>query len=153
MGDLGSSNGMGVVVVLRGFIFSLCVWGGGLRTLMVLFLVVLLGATAGVNFISFDSGLLVCMVYISGLGVVFLYLVSLDLRARWGLRGWLFLVGVAVAARVKGGRARWLTRCGGSFLTVFSVSWGIVVGGLLVVIAFVFVAGVISQEGVRVRSC
>lgn len=81
MGDLESSYVLGVLNLIGGVLVSLVVWGGAIRTLVAIFLILLMFLISTFNFISLDISLLIRMVYLSGLGVIFIYLSRVDLWA------------------------------------------------------------------------
>lgn len=63
------------------FMFSVLTFGGGMRSLYALFSLVFILGVSGFSFITQIRVLLFLMVYISGLGVIFVYLSRVDLSS------------------------------------------------------------------------
>lgn len=72
---------LSVGVVCFVFMFSVLTFGGGMRSLYALFSLVFVLGVSGFSFITQIRVLLFLMVYISGLGVIFVYLSRVDLSS------------------------------------------------------------------------
>nr|AHB82303.1 NADH dehydrogenase subunit 6 [Hebesoma violentum] len=137
-----------VLVVLA---CSLCWWGGGLRALAVMFCSVIWIVVSTLNMLSMEGVLLLTMIYISGVGVVFTYLASVDMWTAWGLSTvGLLVVGLGACIVELGGSVD-VASLGCWTESGFSIESSLVLGCWVVCLAFLLTSWVFSEGGASVR--
>nr|YP_007183149.1 NADH dehydrogenase subunit 6 [Paratenuisentis ambiguus]CCA94480.2 NADH dehydrogenase subunit 6 [Paratenuisentis ambiguus] len=138
-------------MVLSGLIGSLMVWGGSIRVVFCIFLIMGSLFWSFFNFIMFEGWILLFMVYLSGLSVIFIYLSSLDLWSGWGFSVWFFGLSLIGAWLMISANNFFLSGLNGCSFLACSISGSLSVSALLVALAFLISALCVSSTSIIIR--